>query len=100
MEAGLRRHARVNRCGGTAAEVNHGGRGRGRWRGLLQRGLRRLRRLRGLVALGRVGGDAVFRQELLQVHVLQLKGVSIVGEGFVPQRGAQEGRLGGAALFF
>lgn len=84
-EAGLRRHACVNRGGGAAAEVNHGGRGRGRCGG--RRGLL------CLVALGCVGGDAVLRQELLQVHVLQLKVVPIVGQGLVPEGRAKEGRL-------
>lgn len=51
-----------------------------------------------VVVLGGARGDAVLRQELFQVHVLELEGVSIVGQRFVPQRGAQEGRLGGAAL--
>lgn len=93
VQAGLRRHGRVNRRGGTAAEVHHGGRGRGRRWGLLQRGLWRLHRLLGLLALSRICGDAVFRQELLQVHVFQLKVVPIVGQGFVPQGRTQEGRL-------
>lgn len=90
-QAGLRRHGRVDRGGGAAAEVHHGGRGRRGGRGLLHRGLWRLR---GLLALSRVGRDAVLLQELLQVHVFQLEVVSIVGEGLVPQSGAEEGRLG------
>lgn len=44
-----------------------------------------------VVVLGGAGGNAVLRQELFQVHVLQLEGVSIVGQGLVPQRGAEEG---------
>lgn len=44
-----------------------------------------------VVVLGGAGGNAVLRQELLQVHVLQLEGVPVVGQGLVPQRGAQEG---------
>ena len=51
-----------------------------------------------VVVVGGAGGDTVLRQELFQVHVLQLEGVSVVGQRLVPQRGAQEGRLGGAAL--
>lgn len=92
LEAVLRHHARVNRSGGPAAEVHH----RGRWGGR-RGGLRRLCSLRGLVALGRVGGDAVLGQELLQVHVLQLKVVPVVGQGLVPQGGPEEGRLWVAA---
>lgn len=92
VEAVLRRHGRVNRGGGAAAEVHHGRCGRGRrggWRGLL----RRLCCLPVLVTLGCVGGDAVLRQELLQVHVLQLEVVAIVGQGLVPESRAQESRL-------
>lgn len=71
------------------AEVHHRGRGRGRglrhdWR-LAWRSVRLV-----LVVVG-VGGDAVLGQELFQVHVLELEGVSVIGQGLVPQRGAQEG---------
>lgn len=45
------------------------------------------------------GRDTVFRQELFQIHVLQLESVSIIGEGFVPQSWSKESWLGGAALF-
>lgn len=51
-----------------------------------------------VVVLGGARRDAVLGQELFQVHVLELEGVSIVGQCLVPQRGAQEGRLGGTAL--
>ena len=44
-----------------------------------------------MVVLRGAGRDTVLGQELFQVHVLELEGVSIVGQGFVPQRGAQEG---------
>lgn len=90
-QTGLRRHGRVDGGGGAAAEVHHGGRGRRGGRGLLHGGLWRLR---GLLTLGRVRRDAVFLQELLQVHVLQLEVVSIVGEGLVPQSRTEESRLG------
>lgn len=83
-------------------EVHHRGRGCGR-------GLRHDWRLAWwsvwlvlvvvvVVVVGGAGGDTVLRQELFQVHVLQLEGVSVVGQRLVPQRGAQEGRLGGAVL--
>lgn len=59
---------------------------------------RSVRLVLAVVVLGGARGDAVLGQELFQVHVLELEGVSIVGQRLVPQRGAQEGRLGGAAL--
>lgn len=95
MQAVLRRHARVHGGGGAAAQVHHG---RGRWCGRAgRRGLRlllrRLHRLGVLLALGCVGGDAVLRQELLQVHVLQLEVVGVVRQRLVPEGRAQEGRL-------
>lgn len=100
MEAVLRCHARAHRGGGAAAQVHHGrGRwgGRGGWRGLLLLLRWRRHRLWGLVALGCMGGDAVLRQELLQVHVLQLKVICIVRQGLVPEGRAEEGRLRVAA---
>lgn len=95
MQAVLRRHACVHRGGGAAAQVHHR---RGRWCGRAgRRGLRlllrRLYRLRVLLALGCVGGDSVLRQELLQVHVLQLEVVGVVRQGLVPEGRPQEGRL-------
>lgn len=73
------------------AEVHHGVRGRGRG---LRHDWRLARRSVWLVlvmVLGGAGGDAVLGQELFQVHVLELEVVSVVGQGLVPQRGAQEG---------
>lgn len=51
-----------------------------------------------VVMVGGARGNAILRQEFLQVHVLQLETIPIVGQGLVPQRGAQEGRLGGAVV--
>lgn len=96
MQAVLRRHACVHRGGGAAAQVHHGRGGRRgrRGRGGLRLLLRRRRdRLSVLVALGRVGGDSVLGQELLQVHVLQLEVVGVVRQSLVPEGRAQEGRL-------
>lgn len=62
-------------CRGPAAEVHHGGGSGG--------GGRQPRRVWAVLLL-RAGGDAVFGQELLQVHVLQLESVSVIGKGFVP----------------
>lgn len=94
LEAALTGHGRVYGGGGPAAEVNHTG--RGRWgRGSLLLAL--------VVLCGVGGGDAVLRQKLLQVHVFQLKGVSIVGQGLVPQGRAQKSRLWGVGstdIFF
>ncbi len=92
VQAVWRDDARVCRGGGVVAEVHH----RGCWRG---RGLRHdwrlmwrsVRLVLVVVVLGGARGDAVFGQELFQVHVLQLEGVPVVGQGLVPQRGAQEG---------
>lgn len=99
VQAVWRDDACVHGGGGVATEVHHRRRGRGRNRrhdGRLAWGNVRLALV--VAVMGRAGRDAVLRQELLQVHVLQLEVVSVVGEGLVPQGGAQEGRLGDAAL--
>lgn len=44
-----------------------------------------------VVVMGGAGGDAVLGKELFQVHVLELEGVSIVGQGLVPECGTEEG---------
>lgn len=75
LHTGRGRDARVKGCRGPAAEVHHGGGSGG--------GGRQPRRVRALVVL-RAGGNAVFGQKLLQVHVLQLESVSVIGKGFVP----------------
>lgn len=94
--------ARVYGGGGVVTEVHHRGRGCGRglrhdWR-LAWWSVRLVLVVVVVVVVGGAGGDTVLRQELFQVHVLQLEGVSVVGQRLVPQRGAQEGRLGGAVL--
>lgn len=92
MQAVWRDHARVYGRGGVVAEVHHGVRWRGRglrhdWRPAR----RSVRLVLVVMVLGGAGGDAVLGQELFQVHVLELEVVSVIGQGLVPQRGAQEG---------
>ena len=71
QEGGARRMLRGGH-GGTGRGRRHGGQGHG------GRGRR-------------VDGDAVLRQELVQVHVLELEVVAVVGQGAVPQCRPKEG---------
>lgn len=50
------------------------------------------------VVLGGAWWNTILRQELLQVHVVQLEVVAIIWQHLVPECGAQKGRLRGALL--
>lgn len=75
----------------SVAEVHNGDRGP-----LL---LLLLLRTLALLVLWWTGWNAIFRQKLFKVHVLQLKIVAIVRQGLIPKYWAQEGRVRHIPLF-